>query len=357
MKTAPGSTLSIALCAAALVPPGVDGGLPDFVHLVPAGALRTRDGRGPYRLDDAGALISASQQFLPLPIDENHAIDLAAPKGGASPARGWIVELQARADGVWGRVEWTETGKALIADKAYRGISPHILSTKDGRVVAVRRASLVNDPNLTDLATLHAAQDAPSQEKTMDLVKLREALGLPADADEAAIVAAASAARQGALHATTHATALASIGKVVGAAVDASADAILGAVRDKVDPAKMVPAETVAALQAQITELTSSRAREKAETFVDAAIAAGKVGVKPLRDHYVARHMADAAAVEKELGALPSLHGKTVVPPPDKEGGAGALSDEDQRVIALMGIDKDAFLKARAAEAQKSETL
>jgi hypothetical protein len=35
-----------------------------------------------------------------MPIDENHATDLAAPEGQPSPARGWIVALNARADSV-----------------------------------------------------------------------------------------------------------------------------------------------------------------------------------------------------------------------------------------------------------------
>lgn len=49
--------------------------------------------------------------------------------------------------------------------------------------------------------------------------------------------------------------------------------------------------------------------RDKATAFVDAHI--NRAGVKPPRDHYISRHMADAAAVEKELTALPVLSGVT----------------------------------------------
>lgn len=329
--------------------PEMPTGAPEFVHLIPAGAIRTRDGRGPYRLDDAAAVIAASMPDAPLPIDENHAIDLAAPAGGPSPARGWIMELQARADGVWGRVEWSDTGRALLAERAYRGISPHIVTDRSGRVLAIRRASLVNAPNLTDLATLNAEQEAHNQETTMDIANLREALGLPADADEAAIVAAASAARAASQQASMHATVIADIGKAVGAAAGSDATAVLGAVRAAVDPAKMVPAEQVAALQSQLTELMKNTAREKATSFIDGAIGAGRVGLKPLRDHYIARHMADPAAVEKEIGAMPSLHNARPgsVTPPNAQ--SDALSDEEAQVVALMGIDKDAYLKQRKA--------
>jgi phage I-like protein len=347
---------SFAALFAALPAPG-DGAAPEFVHLVPAGSIRTRDGRGPYRLDDAEAVIAASMADAPLPIDENHAIDLAAPAGGPSPARGWIVELQARADGVWGRVEWSETGRALLAERAYRGISPHIVTDRNGRVLAIRRASLVNAPNLTDLATLNAEQEAHNQETDMDLVKLREALALPADADEAAIVAAASAARAASQQASTHAAIIADIGKVVGAAAGADATAVLGAVRVAVDPAKVVPADQVAALQSQLAELTTSTARDKATAFVDGAIGAGRVGLKPLRDHYIARHMADPAAVEKEIGAMPSLHSSRSgsATPPAQSG--DAISDEEAQVIALMGVDKDAYLKQRKALNRTEEAV
>lgn len=40
------------------------------------------------------------------------------------PAQGWIIKVVARADGLWGDVEWTEAGKALLADKAFKFFSP-----------------------------------------------------------------------------------------------------------------------------------------------------------------------------------------------------------------------------------------
>jgi phage I-like protein len=153
------------------------------VHLLPAGAaIETVDGRGPYRVADLARLAADSLGAGDrLPIDEAHATDLAAPEGRPAPARGWIVGLEARADGVWGRVEWTETGRQLLAEKAYRFLSPVIRHLKDGTVTAILRAALVNTPNLRGLAALN------SQEPTMDfLAKLRAALGLKDDADEAA---------------------------------------------------------------------------------------------------------------------------------------------------------------------------
>ncbi len=242
---------------------GAHAAVPEWVHLLPAGTIATQDPRGPYRVADAAALIAASMQAAggKLPIDENHSTDLAAPQGGAAPARGWIVELAQREDGIWGRVEWTEAGRALVADGAYRGISPVIVHRKDGTITALLRAALTNTPNMIGLTTLHheesnmlqkllealglksdadeaTALNAITALKTTKpgelLGKLREALGLAADADE---TVALNAARQlkgwNALR-----TALMSIAEACGVAKDADATAILNAVKSLVASAR-----------------------------------------------------------------------------------------------------------------------
>ncbi|KAK0340870.1 hypothetical protein LTR94_028746, partial [Friedmanniomyces endolithicus] len=130
---------------------------PDWLHLLPIGEIKSRDGRGPYHLRDAAKVVAASlvQAKGKLVLDENHATDLIAPKGGEAPARGWIVDLQARADGIWGRVKWTDAAISRGIWTEYRGVSPVILHQKDGTIDAVLRASLVNQPNLVGLTSLH----------------------------------------------------------------------------------------------------------------------------------------------------------------------------------------------------------
>lgn len=345
---------STALCSALPIP-AADGAstAPEYIHLLPAGEIRTVDGRGPYRVRDVEALMRASMEGgARLVIDENHATDLAAPRGEAAPARGWIVALQSRQDGIWGQVEWTEAGRRLVADKAYRNISPAIRHLADGTVTGVLRASLVNMANLRGLAALH------QQDGNMDfLAKLRQELGLKDDADEAAVLAAVKSAST----ASTHAAQLPAIAKAAGLAENAEVSAILGAVTTLADPAKRAPAEAVTALQQQLTALSTGWAREKAETAVDAAIKAGKIAApKEMRDHYIARHMADPAAVDKELGAMVSLHrpgGGSLIPPaPDKDGRA-PVDDSEASIIALMGVDPEAFKKARAAEGSRDGAL
>lgn len=362
-----------ALCAA--LPLTIADGqaqAPEFIHIFPMGEIRTVDGRGPYHLLDAQKVASSFKPGDRLPIDENHATDYAAPSGGPSPARGWITGLHARGDGVWAKVEWTGEGGRLVQDKAYRHISPAMLHNAAREVVGVARASLVNMPNLIGLTALHQQQGT-----SMDFIaELRKALGLPETADEATVLAAAS--RAGAQIATHAAiakhvglaetaepqivlqsvqalgkpadaakTALAPIVAALGLPADATAEVALQSVKALKDPAQNVPAAQVIALQSQLTSLSAGIARERAEACVEAAIKAGKP-IVPLKDHYIARHMAspeDARAVETELGAMVALQGQRVAPVLKR--GDGELTDDEKNIVALMGLDPKEYAKNR----------
>jgi phage I-like protein len=338
------SSEAVALCAAVDLP--AEAAAPEWVHLLPAGELRTGDGRGPYRVVDAAEVIAGSLQAFGDAgvIDENHATDLAAPRGEAAPARGWIKELQARADGIWGRVEWTAAGRRLVQGRAYRGISPVIQHTKDGRVTAILRASLVNRPNLRGLTALH-------QENDMDLLaRLLTALGLPATTTEAAALAAVTTLHAEALASTTALqAALDPIAIAVGLQAGAEPAAVLLGVQQKTAGAGGDDA-TIAALQAELVTVTTLNTlvadgkKKAAESFVDGAIKAGRVGVKPQRDRFVTMHMADAANAEALVNALPVLgNGGVIVPPPvPLANGEVSLNAEQRLAAKLLGIpEKD----------------
>lgn len=315
---------------------------PEWIHLLPGGMIGTRDGRGPYRVPDMAALIAASMAEGPLPIDQDHAIDLAAPHGQPAPARGWIVEMAERADGLWGRVEWTEVGRGLVEGREYRGISPVMLAAEDGTVLRLLRASLVNAPNLKGLTALHRTR---TTETDMDLLaKLRQALGLGADADEAAVLAELGR-RNTALQAAQ--------------ADLATARAELQAARTTTGvPAEVTALQTeLATVTAQLNALSEQTRREKATAFVDGAIRAGRVGVKPVRDRYITMHMADAAGTEELINALPVLggaptaSGETAVPP----AGAIQLSAAQTAVARMLGIDPRDYLATLEAERAAQE--
>ena len=300
----------VALCSAVAFA-AADGDVPEWVNLLPAGQeLRTNDGRGPYRVLSLQAVAEAS---LPsgkkLPLDECHSTDKAAPDGRPAPARGWIVELQARNDGLWGRVEWTPTGAQLMAEKAYAGISPVIVHTEDGRVLQVLRASLTNTPNLTGLVALH------SEETGMDWrTMLLQLLGLDSEADDAAIEAACKS--------KAPTTAMQSV----------------------------VQHPDFVALQSQFTaqagELKALREgvqRKDAVAYIDGQIAAGKVGIKPVRDTYIAMHMRNPEEVRTLVEAMASVGGVTVAGDVPTGGGAGAPSAEDTLIMSAFGVSEEEY--------------
>lgn len=315
---ADGAAMLTASVHSLLPQPAADGVPPEWVHLIPAGTFRGVDGRGPYTLANAEALITASMANGPLVLDENHATDRFQQTGGSAPAQGWITELRAREDGIWGRVDWTPAGIALMAARAYRGLSPVFVHDKAGRVLQLLRAGFTNVPNLP-LSTLH------TQEPQMDLSKLRGALGLPDDADEAAILAA------------------------VTTAVNAQQSA--ATLQARVDQM----ATTVVALQTQVDTAAQAGRRAAAEQAVDAAITAGKP-VKPVRDYFIELHMADPAKAAEALDKMPSLHAGGAKPPAGQgSAGADGLTDDERQVVQLMGLDPAKFLESKAKLGQTVE--
>lgn len=297
-------SLTPALMAAMPLTAPAEGVVPDWIHLLPAGAIQTQDGRGPYSAPDLAAIVAASGGKLP--IDENHAIDLAAPEGRPSPARGHIVELQARADGLWGRVEWTASGRALMADRAYLGVSPVIAHDPGNRIHAILRASLTNHPNLKGLTTLH------HQENRMSLAaRLAQVLGLDAATGDDTLVDRITSLHQAQTTTTALHSSLSRIGVALGVTQDAQPDAIEAAAK----AAGKTGADLVPALQAEnatlktrLDTLETDRARDKAVAFVDGAKAAGSTAINQgNRDEFIAMHMQDATRTEKLVNSFPKL--------------------------------------------------
>lgn len=326
-------------------------GVADWVHLLPAGSITSIDGRGPYWVENAEAVIAASfEGASKLPVDENHAIHSAASRGDPSPARGYIVAMEAREDGIWGRVDWTEAGKALMADRAYLGMSPAIrYDQRSMRVLKITDAALTNRPSLRGLTALHQEQETPMNEL---LEKLKAMLGLEPDAEESdmwsaldAVITTAKAekaknASADALHAQ-----IAEIGVALGVP-DASAEALVETARAL--HAAQAEAQT---LSERLATVETQQRRERAEAWMAGQVAAKRMIPADAREGLIALHMREPERAETIAGLYP-------------EGGAARFAQgkppADTGAQALHSTADDLVGKARAlqaAEAAKGNTI
>jgi phage I-like protein len=163
---------------------------PDWVQLVPMGEIITRDGRQ-FLNDEPEAVLEAFEAGkIDLPIDYEHANDRPEAKNaGPVPAAGWIKELAARSDGIWGRVEWTDRARAMIAAREYRFLSPSLLLNKSThRITRLKGAALVHNPAL-HITALASEEDTMTETETL-LESLIKLLGLDKDTPPADILAA-----------------------------------------------------------------------------------------------------------------------------------------------------------------------
>ena len=316
---------------------------PEWVHLVPAGTFRGADGRGPFTLTDPVKVIATSLAAVAgsvLPIDYDHAIDLAAPSGGKAPAAAWIEELQSRDDGIWGRVKWTPAGAAAVEAGEYRFLSPALVTPQKGGgpITAVLRAALTNNPNLHGLKALH--MNGAEMDETQ-LAQLREALGLGADADIAAILATIKALKDGATNP------MAKVADALGLKADASADAIIVALHaaKTPDPAQYIPAPQVVALNAQVQELMA----EKRDREISEAVKAGKLP-PALKDWGVNLHKSDPAAFRKYVETVPAIVGSDPAGPPPTAKGAHGLTALEVEICQTMGMAPETFAAAKKKE-------
>lgn len=123
-----------------------------------------------------------------------------------SRAAGWIQGIEKRADGIWGKVRWSNSGKRDVTGGDYRYISPEFegadtehLGGNRYRINRLDGAGLTNSPNMKTLKPLSnrrrdTDQNQPS--KTMNeklLNRLRRFFGLAEDANEDAILNAVPA--------------------------------------------------------------------------------------------------------------------------------------------------------------------
>ena len=230
--------------------------------LVPSDKIvKGRDGREWKNPNPKQIALNSTSRLSYLPIDENHSTDLSAPKGGASPAFGWMKNLCADETGaIWANVDWTERGRDALARNDYKFISPVFLHNEKGEINCILRAALTNSPNLT-LPALNSEQLENKNETEVPMNKeLLALLGLSETATEAEAIAAVKN-----LISTKESTAL-------------------QAEKSKVDLTAYAPRADLNAMETravtaekQLADLNAAQHKKDAEAVVDEAIANRKI--------------------------------------------------------------------------------
>lgn len=330
------TALALSLCDRPL---DATGGPPEWVHLLPAGrSVAGRDGRA-WSLPDPAALVAAFKaKGIDLPIDFEHANDRPEVRatGRPIPAAGWIKALALRADGLWGRVEWTETAREMIGRKEYRFLSPSFLYTPKTRtIVALKGAGLVHNPNLA--LTALASEDPPMLPDTPtnrdpatdgapDFAQaMTELLGIaPSFAEAIAILL-------GVPPATAPAELVSLIAQRIAKGTAAP------------DPKRFVPVETLAEVLADRNRALAAQGLAQAAVKVDAALARGQIATG-MRAWALGLCRSDEAAFDEFLARTPPIYGhltRAIIPagpPPAGHGRAASAGENEAAICAQLGL-------------------
>lgn len=313
--------------------------------LLPAGAFRPQDGRAlPVsqwicERADADRVIAAFRaRSVDLPVDYEHQILHAVDNGKPAPAAGWITDLQWDDEaGLTASVRWTAAARAALDAQEFRYWSPvFAFDPKTGRVQRLLHAGLTNTPalDLPALSLRAAARFATASDKgveSMDLATLRELLGLPADADEAAVMAA--------------------ITKLKAKADDADSAVAAARAQAEPDPAQYVPISVVTDLQSHVAALRADQTAGKVAALVDEGLADGRI-LPGMKDWATSLGKSDIAALRSYLASaqpVAALAGtQTGGKTPPTVGDSGLTADE-LAVCSATGIDVAAFKAQKAA--------
>ncbi len=319
--------------------PDSDSAVPEWILLLPTGAALPRDGRGPWQVDP-GVVVAATlarQGTTDLAIDYEHQSVHAKTNGQPAPAAGWISQLEARPDGVWGRTSWTERAKGHLAAREYRYLSPAFQVDPRNRAQHLVSVALVTSPAL-ELPAL--ASQSCFLESSMPLAPVLAAtLGLPSATPEDALIARVRDLNEGHVAlcaALAVPTATPTAGLVLAAQAGLSPD-----------PAKFAPLAALEAANAELAKLKQAGQLAEAEALVLAASADGKLPPAMLtwgREYAASNPVgfkAWAAAAPKIVLAGQAFGAGTPPVP------GASLDAEESRVCAAMGLTPEAFLKAK----------
>lgn len=305
----------IALASAAGKP-----ATPVRIKIGPRGAFTARDGRA-FTFNPEALVARFAADGVDVPVDLDHGI---VEKRVDGVAKGWVKKLEAAADGLYAEVEWLDGGKAVLAARTHRYVSPSFHHDASGAATWIHSVSLVPAPALPGAAVASATgapASTPLPETSMK--GIATALGLQADANEQACLSALSALKDGAVDRKVHDT-------------------------------------TLASLQAATNELEAIKAAERktrVDTVIDGALKAKKI-MPAEKDAYVALCSTDAGLeqVEKLIAAKPAMLSASGLDSRQAPAGVAA-ADANPVALAAKAQMHQAELAARGVTISISEAV
>jgi len=335
------------------------GQAPEWILLLPLGEVALGDGRERFLVDEA-ALKAMVQHFgergVDLVIDYEHQ----TPSGHKAPAAGWIKELEARAEGLWARVEWTEEARRHLEAKEYRYFSPVLrLEKENRRPVALLHVALTNTPAINHLSPLVAKsrsqwpavsgqksgpqafleiwQPAAThlhEEKNLEelLERMKSAMGLNAETSGEEVLALA-------VEKLNTIPVFMEAANLLGLPDEASAAQIKGAVS-----ALQSNMEQLRQVQEEFAALKAELAEQEVQEAVQGALKAGKI--YPYQKETALRYARNdmegfKTFIEKALPVVPL--GELNVIRDDTGPGGGGLTSGKLAVCEAMGLAPEAF--------------
>ena len=317
------------------------------IQLLPYGKFRATDGRPTdveawYVTDTNGAdvVALANNQRNPLPIDYEHQIIHSLKNGKEAPSAGWMEYFYFTPQGIFADVRWTDKAADYIKNGEYRYLSAVFAYDTDGYVRKIFHAALTNTPALDGMeeAMVAASVNLLQEEKSMDkklLAALCALFALKADASETEItekVTALSAAKG-----KSDVDVLDVYAKL---AEKEQSVAALSTQVGNPDPAKFVPVEQVAALQADFNALKASVETDKKDALITAALSQGKLS-PALKDWAQSLSVEALSAYLEKAPAMAALSGEPQ-----------AKTDPDQNVVALSAAEQAAARALGMTEAE-----
>ena len=314
------------------------------IQLLPYGKFRATDGRPTdveawYVTDTNGAdvVALANNQKNPLPIDYEHQILHSQQNGKEAPSAGWMEYFYFTPQGIFADVRWTDKAADYIKNGEYRYISAVFAYDTNGYVRKIFHAALTNNPALdgmdevmvaASVQLLNQQKEKPEMDKKL-LAALCALFALKADASEAEITEKVTA-----LSAAKGDSQVAVLDVYAKLAEKEQSVVALTAQVGTPDPAKFVPVEQVAALQADFNALKTSVEADKKEALITAALSQGKLA-PALKD------WAQSLSIEALTGYLDKA-----TPIAALAGGHQANEDPDKDNVVALSAAESAAAKA-----------